>query len=175
MRALFLDRDGVVNIDFGHVGTRERFVFMPDIFDLARAARAAGFEIIIVTNQAGIARGLYTEQDFRVLMDWVGDAFDRAGAPLRGVYHCPHHPTHGLGDLRIACSCRKPMPGLLLTAARAFSIDMPASIMIGDKESDMHAGHRAGVGTLFLLGEGPQDRRWRQVTSLRDVIDDLPV
>ncbi|MGU3537377.1 D-glycero-alpha-D-manno-heptose-1,7-bisphosphate 7-phosphatase [Methylobacterium sp. A54F] len=173
MRALFLDRDGVVNVDFGHVGTRDRFEFMPGIFDLARAARTAGFEIFIVTNQAGIARGLYTEQDFQALMDWVGEAFDRAGAPLRGVYHCPHHPTEGLGDLRVACSCRKPMPGLLLAAAQTFCIDMPASIMIGDRESDMQAGCRAGVGTLFLLGQGPQDPRWRQVESLRDVIDYL--
>ncbi len=169
MRALFLDRDGVINVDHGHVGTRDRFDFMPGVFDMARTAVTLGYGLFIVTNQAGIARGLYSEADFKRLMEWVAAEFEERGAPIMNVYHCPHHPEHGSLGLHGACDCRKPEPGMLLAAARAFSIDMEASILLGDKKSDMLAGVAAGVGSLILMGRGPVDPRWSCVPSMAEV------
>ena len=169
MRALFLDRDGVINIDYGYVGSRERFDFFPGIFELTRAAKARGLAIFIVTNQAGIARGLFTEDDFACLMKWVLGEFAQAGTPITGCYHCPHHPDFGLDHLRIRCDCRKPQPGLLLRASREHDVDMAGSVMVGDKEGDMLAGHAAGVGTLILLGGAQTDPRWKNAASLEEV------
>ena len=169
MRALFLDRDGVVNVDHGYVASKDRFEFLPGIFDLTRTAVEQGFATFIVTNQAGIARGLYTEQDFARLMEWVCAEFERAGGPIVKVYHCPHHPDFGPEGLRVRCECRKPRPGLLLAAAEEFGLDMSASIMVGDKESDMLAGDAAGVGALVLLGGARADSRWINASSFSEI------
>jgi D-glycero-D-manno-heptose 1,7-bisphosphate phosphatase len=143
-KALFLDRDGVINVDGDYVHLRRDFVFIDGIFDLCRAAREKGYLLIVITNQSGIGRGFYSEQDFRVLMDWVTQRFDDEGAPVDGVYHCPHAPGAG-------CACRKPKPGMLLQAARERSIDLAASIFIGNTETDMEAGLAAGVGKNVLV------------------------
>ena len=105
MRALFLDRDGVINVDYGHVGSRERFEFIPGVFDLARTAASYGYGLFIITNQAGIARGLYSEDDFQDLMAWVGGEFAKHGAPIIKVYHCPHHPDHPKPGAPVDCFC----------------------------------------------------------------------
>jgi D-glycero-D-manno-heptose 1,7-bisphosphate phosphatase len=149
--ALFLDRDGVVNVDFGYVHRADQVVFVDGIFDLCRAAQREHYAIVIVTNQAGIARGLYTEQHFHELMAWIGAQFLDSGVVIDGVYHCPHHPEHGIGILRQSCLCRKPAAGLFLEAARDLSLDVTRSILIGDKMSDIEAGRRAGVATRVLL------------------------
>lgn len=169
MRALFLDRDGVINVDHGHVGTRARFEFSHGVFDMARVAVSLSYGLFIITNQAGIARGLYSEEDFQKLMGWVGREFKKYGAPIIKVYHCPHHPDYPMSDAAIGCDCRKPAPGLLLRAAREFEIDMDASIMVGDKESDMLAGLAAGVGSLVLMGTGPIDVRWHCAASMEEL------
>jgi D-glycero-D-manno-heptose 1,7-bisphosphate phosphatase len=154
--ALFLDRDGVINADFGYVHRVDQIVFLEGIFDLCRAARVQGYAIVVITNQAGIGRGLYSEADFQTLMAWMTGAFSREGAPVDGVYHCPHHPEHGLGAYRVHCACRKPEPGMLLEAQRDLSLDLARSILIGDKMHDIEAARRAGVGRRVLLAdEGP--------------------
>lgn len=144
-RALFLDRDGVINLDHGYVHSAARTDFLPGIFDLVRTARAAGFAPVVVTNQAGIARGLYDEATFLEYTAWVHAQFRAHDAPLFATYYCPHHPTAGIGDARRDCTCRKPQPGMLLAAALHLDIDLPASRLLGDTQKDLDAAHAAGV------------------------------
>lgn len=153
-RALFLDRDGVVNIDHGYVHDASETDFLPGIFELVRDAHALGYVTVIVTNQAGIARGLYTEETFLAYTRWVHAAFADAGAPLLATFYCPHHPTAGQGVLLRACACRKPAPGMLLAAADAFMLDMDASRLVGDNDKDLAAAHAAGVGAARKLDPG---------------------
>ena len=149
--ALFLDRDGVINVDHGYVYRIEDFEFIPGIFELCRNAKVKGNKLVVVTNQAGIARGLYSEAQFHALTDWMKQRFVEEGAPLDGVYFCPTHPSAGLGAYRVDTEFRKPGPGMLLQAARELNIDLPRSTIIGDKVSDMQAGAAAGVERLFLF------------------------
>lgn len=152
-KALFLDRDGVINVDYGYVCSAERTVFIDGIFDLCRAAESRGFIIVIVTNQAGIARGYYSEEEFYAYMAWMSAEFAKCGVSLSRVYHCPHHPSEGVGQYRVDCDCRKPMPGMILRAVADEAIDLTASAFIGDKMSDMEAGRLAGVEHLWLYGQ----------------------
>ena len=149
--ALFLDRDGVINVDHAYVCRREDFEFVDGIFELCRAAKARGYELIVVTNQAGIGRGYYTEADFAQLTEWMCKQFSDEGAPITDVYYCPHHPEYGIGEYHKESFDRKPNPGMLLRAAKKHQLSLPDSIMLGDKESDMQAASSAGVATRFLL------------------------
>lgn len=145
-RALFLDRDGVINHDTGYTSSVENFQFIDGIFDLCRAAKRLGYLLIVVTNQAGIGRGYYSEQDFLTLTEWMSERFKAEGAPITEVFHCPYHPENGIGHYKIDSFDRKPNPGMLLRAAKKHGIDLARSIMIGDKDSDMQAASKAGVG-----------------------------
>jgi D-glycero-D-manno-heptose 1,7-bisphosphate phosphatase len=149
--ALFLDRDGVVNREVGYLSKPEQVEFLPGIFKLCRSAQAMGYKIIIITNQAGIARGLYSEADFHFLMHWMIEQFANEQIHLDGYYYCPHHPEHGIGRYRVDCPDRKPQPGMLLQASREHGIDLSQSLLIGDRCSDITAGAAAGVGKLILL------------------------
>ena len=149
-RALFLDRDGVINVDRGYVCSPEQFELVDGITDLCRHAVSLGYLLIVATNQAGIGRGYYTEADFLALTDWMCDAFRERGAPIAKVYYCPFHPEFGVGEYRRESDCRKPAPGMILQAAREFDIDLRRSVLVGDKESDILAGVAAGVGCNVL-------------------------
>lgn len=151
-RAAFLDRDGVINLDRGYVSRREDFEFVAGSLEAARNLHDMGYLLVVVTNQSGIGRGLYTEADFDALTAWMRGEFRAAGAPLAGVYHCPHHPSEAFGAYRHACDCRKPAPGMLLAAARDLGINLAASAMFGDKASDLEAARAAGVPLRILLG-----------------------
>ncbi|MEF9997192.1 MAG: D-glycero-beta-D-manno-heptose 1,7-bisphosphate 7-phosphatase [Burkholderiaceae bacterium] len=151
-RAAFLDRDGVINIDHAYVYQREAFDFVPGVLTAARALHEAGFVLVVVTNQSGIGRGRYHEADFQSLTDWMRAEFSAAGAPLAGVYFCPHHPNAASGAYRRDCDCRKPAPGMLLAAAHDLSLDLAGSVMFGDKPSDLEAAAAAGVPMRVLLG-----------------------
>ena len=153
--ALFLDRDGVINQDSGYTHRVDDFVFLPGVFELCRHARAAGWRIFVVTNQAGIGRGLYTEKDFLDLTQWMLTQFEAAGAPIDKVYFCPYHAEAGVGEFRRESAFRKPNPGMILQARDEFSLDLAASVLVGDKPSDILAGQRAGVGTNLLLVPAP--------------------
>jgi len=150
-KALFLDRDGVINHDAGYTSKIEDFHFIDGIFELCRAAKRLGYLIIVVTNQAGIGRGYYSEQDFLSLTEWMKTRFEEEGASITDVYYCPHHPEHGVGQYKQESFDRKPNPGMLLKAAQAYRIDLPKSIMIGDKESDLMAAKHAGVENRWHL------------------------
>lgn len=151
-RAAFLDRDGVINVDHGYVFRREDFQFVPGTLAACAQLHGQGFALVVVTNQSGIGRGLYGEDDFRRLTDWMRGEFAAAGAPLAGVYHCPHHPQALLPEYRRNCDCRKPAPGMLLEAARELALDLGRSVLFGDKASDIEAAAAAGVPQRVLLG-----------------------
>jgi len=151
-RAAFLDRDGVINIDRGYVFRREDFEFIGGALAASAQLHRLGFMLVVVTNQSGIGRGLYTEEDYRRLSGWMSDEFAAAGAPLAGAYHCPHHPQALLAEYRRACDCRKPAPGMLFAAARELSLDLSRSVLFGDKASDIEAAAAAGVPQRVLLG-----------------------
>ncbi|RQS23225.1 D-glycero-beta-D-manno-heptose 1,7-bisphosphate 7-phosphatase [Burkholderia sp. Bp8998] len=150
-KALFLDRDGVINVDYGYVHQKQDCVFVAGIFDLVRLANATGYQVVIVTNQAGIGRGYFSEAQFVAFMDWMRGAFEARGARIDRVYFCPHHPAAGVGAYKQACECRKPQPGMLHEARRDLDLSMAESIMVGDKPSDLEAAERAGVGRRFLF------------------------
>jgi D-glycero-D-manno-heptose 1,7-bisphosphate phosphatase len=149
--AAFLDRDGVINLDHGYVARREEFEWVPGVREGAAQLHRAGFALVVITNQSGIGRGLYTEADFLRLTDWMSGEFAAAGAPLAGVYFCPHHPIDAVGEFRKVCGCRKPAPGMLLKAAAELSLDMGRSVVFGDKASDLQAAEAAGVPERVLL------------------------
>ena len=151
-RALFLDRDGIINTDFGYVHTPERTEWLQGIFDLCRKAQSLGFVVVVVTNQAGIARGYYSQAQFEDYTRWMLEQFRQRGVDILAVYHCPHHPEYGIGPLKIECDCRKPAPGMILRAAGEHGLDLAGSALLGDKVSDIQAAASARVGLRMLLG-----------------------
>lgn len=149
--ALFLDRDGVINIDHAYVHRREDFDFVDGIFDLVRTARERGYLVFVITNQAGIGRGKYTEADFHTLTEWMSDQFAARGAAIDKVYFCPYHAEHGVGIYKQESPFRKPNPGMILQAAQEFDVNLAASVLLGDMETDIQAGVAAGVGRNLLF------------------------
>ena len=153
-RALFLDRDGVINVDKNYVCRSEDFDFLPGIFDLCRTAQEMRFIPIVITNQAGIGRGFYTEDDFQRLTAWMLERFLEQGVRIGRVYHCPYHPTAAIGAYRRESFDRKPNPGMILRAEDEFALDLTNSVLVGDKDTDIAAGRAAGVRhNLRLLHE----------------------
>jgi D-glycero-D-manno-heptose 1,7-bisphosphate phosphatase len=170
-KALFLDRDGVINIDRGHLHRREDFVFREGIFDLCNAAQTLGYLLFVVTNQAGIGRGYYTEADFLELTDWMVGEFRTRQIYITRVYYCPYHPVHGVGQYRFDSPDRKPKPGMLLRAQADFTLDLRSSVLIGDKLSDIYAAEAAGVGTrIWLSTRTAVDRT---ITAQCHIVEDL--
>ena len=149
-KALFLDRDGVVNVEKHYVHTQADFEFVDGIFDLCHRAQARGYLLIIITNQSGIARGYYSEQTFLDLSDWMKGEFVRRGVAIAAVYYCPYHPDAGIAKYRADSFDRKPNPGMILRAARDFDLDLPQCILIGDRACDVQAAAAAGVGCKIL-------------------------
>ena len=148
-KALFLDRDGVVNKEKNYLYKIEDFEFIDGVFETCKYFQNNGYLIILITNQAGIARGKYSENDFNILTDWMIREFEKRDIYISKVYHCPHHP-----DFSGECECRKPKPGMILEAKREFDIDLKNSILVGDKNSDIEAGINAGIENLFLVNTG---------------------
>lgn len=147
-KALFLDRDGVINIEKDYLYKVEDFEFIDGIIDLCLYYQNLGYLIIVVTNQSGISRNYYSENDFEILTTWMVEKFLKNSINISKVYHCSHHPS-----ISGECNCRKPNPGMLLDAQKEFSIDMEHSIIIGDKERDIEAGLNAGLLETYLFDE----------------------
>lgn len=151
--AVFFDRDGVLNSDTGYAYLPEHITWIDGAIDAIKLANQHGYMVCVVTNQSGIARGLYTEQDVVRLHAWMQQYCLAHGAIIHGFAFCPHHPTEGQGEYKRHCDCRKPAPGMLLSLAKTHTIDMPRSMMIGDKETDMQAARAAGIeGYRFESG-----------------------
>lgn len=145
-KALFLDRDGVINKEINYLYKIEEFIFNKGIFELCKYYKRRGFLIFIVTNQAGIARGYYTEEDYKILTKWMLIEFSKRGINIEKIYHCPHHP-----EFTGECTCRKPKPGMLKQAESEYDLNLANSVLIGDRISDIEAGNKAGVGLNILI------------------------
>ena len=168
-KALFLDRDGVINIEKDYLYKIEDFEFIDGIFDLCRFFQERDYEIFVVTNQSGIDRGYYDEDDFQVLSQWMVEAFKKETITITHVYHCPHHP-----DISGPCECSKPKPGMLYDAIKTYDIDVEGSLLVGDKERDIKAGQAAGLSYTYLFThESSSSSATKIVDSLLDIIKDF--
>ncbi|MFT6986087.1 MAG: D-glycero-D-manno-heptose 1,7-bisphosphate phosphatase [Psychromonas sp.] len=153
-RAVFLDRDGVINVDNGYVSKVDDFEFIEGVIDACKKLKEKGYLLVVITNQSGIARGYFTEQQFHTLTEWMDWSFTDRGVDLDGIYYCPHHYEKGIGEFKLDCDCRKPKPGMLLSAIEELNIDVTNSILVGDKVSDIQAGIAAGVQSNYLVKTG---------------------
>jgi D-glycero-D-manno-heptose 1,7-bisphosphate phosphatase len=171
--AVFLDRDGVINQESDYVHKVDEFHFIDGVFEACLEMIRAGYRLIVITNQAGIARGYYTEDDFNHLTRWMLNKFRRHGIEIDAVYYCPHHPVHGVGEYRCDCDCRKPAPEMILRAAKEHSLDLQRSVLVGDKTTDIEAGRAAGVGCCVLVLTGHPVSE-KDLDKADDVYDDLP-
>ncbi|MDR2081087.1 MAG: D-glycero-beta-D-manno-heptose 1,7-bisphosphate 7-phosphatase [Campylobacteraceae bacterium] len=166
LKAVFLDRDGVINIDKGYVYKKKDFIFAPDVFETLRYLQSRHYLLFIITNQSGIARGYYTEGDFLKLTKYMMHEFAKRDIKITKLYYCPHTPEEN-------CQCRKPNPKMLLDAQKEFDIDMNASWLIGDKQSDIEAGFNAGIKNTVYLGEGETTAAYK-IKSLKEAISLIP-
>lgn len=165
-KALFLDRDGVVNVEKNYLHKIEEFELVEGIVEVCRAYQDNGYLIIIVTNQSGISRGYYSEEDFATLSQWMVEHFKTLGIIITHIYHCPHHES-----IDGVCECRKPEPGMFLEAKKEYDLDMSHSVMIGDNERDIEAAQRAGVGMNILLSTGAnQSKSNRIIQTLMELV-----
>uniref|UniRef100_UPI0040482465 D-glycero-alpha-D-manno-heptose-1,7-bisphosphate 7-phosphatase n=1 Tax=Cyanobium sp. TaxID=2164130 RepID=UPI0040482465 len=174
-KALFLDRDGVVNADTGYVFKEEHIAFVPGIFDLCREANLKGYRIIIITNQAGIARGYYSEEKFMKLMYWMKERLQKEGCLIDDVLFCPYHKQGTIKRYRKDSYMRKPNPGMLYEGAIRNDVRLDKSILIGDQISDLMAGKRAKIGKVFWLSGDESTEKWqycrfKSISEIRKVI-----
>ncbi len=177
--ALFLDRDGVINEEVGYLYRFEDVRFVEGIVDLIAAANIRDYFVCVVTNQAGIGRGLYSEEQFQLLMQRMREALATSGARIDAVYHSPYHPEHGVGDYKRDTDCRKPRPGMLLRAAADHDLLLADSMLVGDRCSDLMAGSAAGLQKLFLLRgtetAACETASYVEITHLHEVLPHLDV
>ncbi len=153
-KAAFIDRDGVINEDRNYVYRISDFIMLPGVIDGLTLLRNSGYLLIIVTNQAGIARGYYSQTEMDHLHKHMRMQFAEKGLALDAIYFCPHHPQGSIKALSILCDCRKPSPGMIFQAAKDFNINLASSILIGDKLIDLQAGKNAGVGRTVIVESG---------------------
>ena len=155
-RAVFLDRDGTINVEKGYVHSINDFEFIPGAPQAIQLLKKDGFLVIVVTNQSGVARGYYPLAAVHRLHQYLSDQLAGFGTGVDAYYICPHHLQGTESDYAMACSCRKPLPGMIMQAAEDFGIDLACSYMIGDKQSDVQAGLAAGCRPVLLApGDGP--------------------
>ncbi len=171
--AIFIDRDGTINEDTGYVSSPDELIIYPWAAEAVRLVNESGMKAIIITNQSGVARSLYTEQTLGSIHDHLTRELSKSGAHIDGIYYCPHHPEIGDEIYRKRCECRKPRPGMLIDAARDHRIDLAASYVIGDKASDINLAAEVGArGALVLTGYGHETLRRRDCEPAI-VADDL--
>jgi D-glycero-D-manno-heptose 1,7-bisphosphate phosphatase len=173
-KAVFVDRDGTLNVEKNYLYRVEDFEFIPGVLEAIRRLRDSGFLVIVVTNQSGVARGYFTLAEVDALHRHIQNELKKSGTCIDGFYVCPHHPTEGVGEYRRECDCRKGEPGLLLRAAAEHHIDLLGSYMIGDKVADVEAGERAGCKPLLVMtgygGAEVQKLAGKQVRCFTDFV-----
>jgi D-glycero-D-manno-heptose 1,7-bisphosphate phosphatase len=153
-RAVFLDRDGVINEERGYVHTPDQFILIPRVVAAIRNLRLSGFKVVVITNQSGVARGFFNVATVDKLHRHFQEILGAEGEHVDGIYYCPHHPEGTVTEYAVHCDCRKPMPGLLLQAAKELNLDLSASYLVGDKLSDIQAGRQASLREEFLVRTG---------------------
>ena len=154
-KAVFLDRDGVINEDKGYVHKIEDFYIYPEVFPALKKLQENGFKLVVITNQSGIAVGYYTEEDFLKLTEYMLNVFEKEGIKIEKVYYCPHHPEGIIPKLKMKCDCRKPESGMIKQAIKEFNIDPYKSFLIGDKETDILAGKKEDIKSILVkTGQG---------------------
>jgi len=147
IKTIFLDRDGVINKEINYLHRIEDFEFIDGIFEACIHFKSLGYKIIVVTNQSGIARGYYSENDYQILSNWMKNQFQTKNIDILDIFHCPHGP-------KSKCVCRKPKPGMLLKALQKYDINMEKSWLIGDKETDIICANKAGIFNTVLVKSG---------------------
>lgn len=152
-KAAFFDRDGTINVEVNYLYKIEDFKFIKGIPELIKKYNDEGYKVIVVTNQAGIARGYYTKEDMDKLHNYINEQLNKIGAHIDAFYFCPHHPEHGIGKYKVDCNCRKPKTGMLEQAIKDFDIDVTQSVLYGDKPWDIEAGEKCGIKSILVEGE----------------------
>ena len=174
-RALFLDRDGVINEDLGYVSSIDKLIFKPDIFTVSKFFFDKGYLVIIVTNQSGIARGYYTLKNFEKITEYISEQFKAFGVNITETFFCPHLPGAKLKEYDKICDCRKPKAGMILSAADKYNLNLHNSILIGDNISDTIAGNSAGIKNNFLLVDKKNSNKktnyYKEVSRLSDILN----
>lgn len=159
-KTVFLDRDGTMNTEVNYLHRPEDLELIPGVPQAVRQLNEAGFRVVVVTNQAGVARGYYGEEDVKHLHQYLNGQLETEGAHVDAFYYCPHHPEHGIGQYKKECSCRKPGIGMFTAADRDCPVDRERSFMVGDKLIDTEAGRRFGVRSILVgTGYGAEIRR----------------
>ena len=156
-KAVFLDRDGVINEEVGYLDSLDKLKIIPGAYEAIRLINESGMKAVVISNQAGVAKGLFTEEFVRKTNDCLQTILSQQGAFINNFYYCPHHPTEGTEPYRQICDCRKPAPGMLIKAAQDLNIDLSVSYLVGDRFLDMEAAKKAGVkGILVKTGTGKE-------------------
>jgi len=166
-RAVFLDRDGTIIEDVGYPRERSKVKFLPRVSKAIKLLNENGFRVIVITNQAGVARGYFTEETVREINRYVQESLTKQGAFIDMIYYCPHHIEGIIEEYSKECYCRKPNPGMIEQAVHEFGIDLKNSFVIGDKISDIEAGQRAGCKTILLAGENHLNNE-RKITLISE-------
>ncbi|MCI8513500.1 MAG: D-glycero-beta-D-manno-heptose 1,7-bisphosphate 7-phosphatase [Lachnospiraceae bacterium] len=162
-RIVFLDRDGTINVEKCYLYKPEEFEFIEGVPEAIRLLNEAGYKVAVITNQAGVARGYYAEEDVERLHRYINERLAEKGAHIDAFFYCPHHPEKGIGKYKKECGCRKPGIGMFLQAEEFFDVDKENSWMIGDKHADIEAGKNYGVRTILVrTGYGKEEERWRE-------------
>ena len=149
--AIFLDRDGVINYDYGYVHKISEFKFIPNVLKTLQLLNELNMPMFIVTNQAGIARGFYDENDLFILHNYLLSIFEEKNIKIKEIFFCPHHENGKLPKYSYNCDCRKPKPGMILKAKEKYKLNLEQSFLIGDKFSDIQAGFNAGIKTNIIV------------------------
>lgn len=165
-KTLFIDRDGIVNIDHGYTYKIDSFEFMPGIFEMLSLFQSNGYQLFIVTNQSGIGRGYYTLDDFEKLTAWMLKKLDAQGITIKKVFYCPHRPED-------QCHCRKPEIGMIEQALKSFDIDLKHSWMIGDKQSDIDLAHRANITKSIAIGDHTIHKATLNFKTVQECVEHL--
>lgn len=159
-KCIFLDRDGNINVEVDYLHKKEDFLFVDGADKAIKIFNDLGYLVVVVTNQSGIARGYYTEEDLIKLHEYMDDELLKVGAKVDAYFYCPHHPVKGIGEYKVECNCRKPELGMFLEAKKKFDIDFENSIIVGDKLSDVEAGLRLGMESILVRsGHGKSEEK----------------
>jgi D,D-heptose 1,7-bisphosphate phosphatase len=149
-KTIFLDRDGTINIEKEYLYKIEDFEFEAGVLDALKIFKELKYQVLVVTNQSGIARGYYDEISLKKLNDYMMEIIEKNGGKVEHCYYCPHHSEKGIGSYKVQCTCRKPLPGLLLNGIEDYNVNISKSFMIGDKISDIGAGINAGIQPILV-------------------------